>query len=295
MSGNVNTIEKIACPTPDIFYTEYVKKGRPVIITGIIDNWPALEHWDFKFFKKKFPTHNVVVERSHVDPVPTDPTLYLKNRYYETHQLGEVISIMQEKEGDSGLYVTYANIFQGCPELLDYVQPLNKNFGFPKWYGSKLRDFLSLRPGFWLGPAGSNSPTHFDRQENLNVQICGHKKWTLFSPTQSKNLYFAKKHSLGVIFSPIDINNPDLETFPLFKNAECVEAILKPGEVIYIPPGWWHQVQSLDETITLNFWWWSFRSYKTVIKINFYYILQSLYNFFVRRDKKQSAISMPTN
>lgn len=43
--------------------------------------------------------------------------------------------------------------------------------------------------------------------------------------------------------------------FPLFKDAEFVEAILGPGECLFIPRGWWHYVKSLSPSCSVSFWW----------------------------------------
>ena len=36
-------IQRIHKPTPTEFYEKYYMKDRPVIITGMMDDWPALE------------------------------------------------------------------------------------------------------------------------------------------------------------------------------------------------------------------------------------------------------------
>jgi len=45
------------------------------------------------------------------------------------------------------------------------------------------------------------------------------------------------------------------DEFPLFEEAEYVEAILWPGEMLYIPLGWWHYVESLSTSFSVSFWW----------------------------------------
>ena len=47
----------------------------------------------------------------------------------------------------------------------------------------------------------------------------------------------------------------DIERFPLFVNAQPYHLILEPGDVLFIPPGWWHHVRSLDTCISVNYWW----------------------------------------
>jgi hypothetical protein len=39
------------------------------------------------------------------------------------------------------------------------------------------------------------------------------------------------------------------------KLAQRRELVLKPGEMLYLPLGWWHQAESLDDmNINMNFW-----------------------------------------
>ena len=56
----------------------------------------------------------------------------------------------------------------------------------------------------------------------------------------------------------VDIRNPDLERFPRY--AEALEAAevadLGPGDAVYIPALWWHNVEALDDfNVLVNYWW----------------------------------------
>lgn len=52
---------------------------------------------------------------------------------------------------------------------------------------------------------------------------------------------------LCFIDNAIDFDEPDLNKFPLFSSGKAVEAIIGPGEVLFIPAYWWHYVESLGE------------------------------------------------
>jgi ribosomal protein L16 Arg81 hydroxylase len=53
----------------------------------------------------------------------------------------------------------------------------------------------------------------------------------------------------------VDVEHPDYARFPRLREAEMFVAELDPGDVIYIPRGWWHHVRTLDLSIAVNFWW----------------------------------------
>jgi len=59
------------------------------------------------------------------------------------------------------------------------------------------------------------------------------------------------KFDYGARVSLIDAFDPDYEKFPFFKTVEPLVVELCPGDVLYIPKGWWHQVKSLDSTISI--------------------------------------------
>ena len=55
--------------------------------------------------------------------------------------------------------------------------------------------------------------------------------------------------------SAVDVEHPDLTSYPLFAGAHHYDVILGPGDVLYIPKGWWHYVRSLTPSFSCNFWW----------------------------------------
>jgi len=82
----------------------------------------------------------------------------------------------------------------------------------------------------------------------FHTQVVGRKRWRFISPLETPKLY---NHS-GV-FSPIDIDRPDLARYPLFAHAKVLEVVVEPGETVFLPLGWWHQVTSLDVSLSFSF------------------------------------------
>lgn len=103
---------------------------------------------------------------------------------------------------------------------------------------------------------------------------------TLFEPHHNEHLYeahipeailsfdFTRKkffrkrllESTSMVMSPVDITNPDLERFPGFTKARRTECSLRPGDVLFMPAFWWHEVQSYPDmeekrNIAVNFWY----------------------------------------
>jgi ribosomal protein L16 Arg81 hydroxylase len=55
------------------------------------------------------------------------------------------------------------------------------------------------------------------------------------------------------VFSPIDVERPDLVRHPTFAQVKMLEVVLEPGETVFLPLGWWHQVSSLDVSLSFSF------------------------------------------
>uniref|UniRef100_A0A1B0D861 JmjC domain-containing protein n=1 Tax=Phlebotomus papatasi TaxID=29031 RepID=A0A1B0D861_PHLPP len=94
----------------------------------------------------------------------------------------------------------------------------------------------------WFGPWGTVSPLHFDKKHNLLAQVTGTKRLLLADPKDSEDVYPFAGEMLSNT-SQVDLENVDELQFPNIKNVSFHEIILNSGEMLYIPPGWWHHPQ----------------------------------------------------
>lgn len=86
--------------------------------------------------------------------------------------------------------------------------------------------------------------------DNILVQVVGRKRVVLFPPSDSPYLYLVGDKS-----RVMDIDAPDLVTFPKFSQASRWEATLEAGEVLYIPALWFHNVTALEFGVAVNVFW----------------------------------------
>lgn len=111
----------------------------------------------------------------------------------------------------------------------------------------------------WLGNR-TTAATHFDMSNNLACCLVGRRRFTLFPPDQIENLYPGPMEPTpgGQVVSLVNPAAPDLERFPRFAlAAEAGEvAELEPGDVLFYPALWWHNVEALDDfNAMINYWW----------------------------------------
>ena len=117
----------------------------------------------------------------------------------------------------------------------------------------------SAQPRIWLGNAVT-TPTHLDEWFNIGCVVLGRRRYTLFPPAQIGNLYVGPLDyaPTGAPMSLVQLHAPDFERFPRFREAlaHARSAELAPGDALFIPPLWWHNVESLDSlNVLVNYWW----------------------------------------
>jgi hypothetical protein len=144
--------------------------------------------------------------------------------------------------------------------LIDACLP---RFGQENRLDAGLLDGVAAQGGaaarIWIGNA-IVTPAHFDESHNIACVVAGRRRFTLFAPEQVGNLYIGPLDyaPTPTPISMVDFSAPDLARFPRFATAmeAALVADLGPGDAIYIPPLWWHHVQSSAPlSILVNYWW----------------------------------------
>jgi len=140
-----------------------------------------------------------------------------------------------------------------------YIQSAPMNFHFPSLSEANTLAGVLAEPRVWIGNS-SITQTHFDLNDNLVCMVAGTKRFILFPPEQTKNLYIGPlEHTVsGVPASMANIDRPDFERFPRLREVLQAGQIaeLRPGDVLFVPYMWWHQVMSdAMFNMQVNYWW----------------------------------------
>jgi hypothetical protein len=231
-------IERITPPSLAAFRRDYQEPRKPVILTGLMEGWPA-RRWTLETLRQRYGDRQVTAVRVREGQVVHGKREGIP---YDSIRFGD---FLDELEGKTELrhYVVFP-VSEVLPELID-------EFILPEY----CRDAPWFRARFWLSAAHNRSPLHRDPPDNLFAQILGKKRFVLFPPDETKNLYPYRFWSGLPDFSQFDAEDPDYTRFPNARRAERIECEVGAGEVLYLPRYWWHQVTSVEQSASVNLWW----------------------------------------
>ena len=229
-------LDVLADPEPASFYRHHYEANRPAKLSGIIDHWPALARWSLDHFAHV--AGDAVVE-AQVER-ERDPDYELaKDGHRRLIRFGELVDWLRKDEASNDVYLTAYNSGTNAAALApiwDDMAPI------------AILDDTRPRDGFfWLGPKGTLTPWHHDLTNNLLVQVLGRKRVRMAPPWA-----FARMRNSRHCFSDwgneaLPAGDGDAATPPV------LETIIGPGEAVFLPVGWWHQVEALDLSASMSF------------------------------------------
>jgi hypothetical protein len=230
---------------PDEFLERYYAVNRPVILVGEMKEWPALSRWTPEYLKAKVGAAPVEYQGGRTGNERFEME---KDRHRRTGPFSEFMDLIGKADGNDA-YITAYNSAGNQRALA----PLFEDMGYLDKFLT--RDQPAARGMMWIGPAGTTTSLHHDLTNNFIGQLVGRKRLQVLPAAEVGKLY-NHQH----VFSRIaDLEDPSLDAaqWPRLPGAHVYEVILEPGEIMFMPLAWWHQVKSLDFSVTVT--WTNFR------------------------------------
>ncbi|KAH9898611.1 LCM-domain-containing protein [Xylariomycetidae sp. FL2044] len=215
-------------------FSRILRTGKPFVVRGA-DLGSCIRLWDQHYLVKKVGANRKIVVHEATDAAMDFNT---KNFFYATH---EFEAFMQEAATGGRLYLRAlsresptdrpASLESDFPDLAgDFQLPEELSAVKENTFSSVLR--VSGRVNMWL---------HYDVMANVYCQIVGSKRLVLFPPSDVSHLSFAPGASSSSIDVFSELSSPSLSaTHPH-------ETLLKPGDILYIPPLWLHTSSPLSD------------------------------------------------
>ena len=211
-------------------FREEARKGLPFLITGLVGRWPLCAQSP-DVLRERFGHMHV---RARVGDYIN--TAFAPDRAMQDMTMREYMDVVDSWTAPLPPYL-------GNLELRE----LNSMCHWPAYF-----DKMGP-PRFWIGPLGTLTPLHCDYDDNIFAQIWGSKRIFLSPPHHDEFLY--SREANAILFgSPFDPEAPDFDKYPLARQAAMIEVTVHPGDMLYVPAGWFHKVRALNFSLSSNRW-----------------------------------------
>lgn len=227
-------VDSISGVAPAEFVRDYLNKGQPVIIKDFISKDSACwKKWSYDYFKE-------IAGNESVD-------IYGREEESQNHAASPPIGRMSFGEYLDKINAEPTELRLFLFNLLKLRPELKKDVVYNDVTGGKVLQWL---PYMFFGGEGSATRNHFDIDMShvFISQFQGTKRIWLFPNDQSDLMY-----KLPYNFHSIaNLKTSDPEKYPGLKLLDGYEALIHPGDTLYMPAGWWHYIQYETEGYSIS-------------------------------------------
>lgn len=216
------------------FLQKYFKPQKPVVIEGFIEDWPAHKKWDLDYMKKVAGDKTVPLYDNR--PVKHEEGF---NQAHAKMKMRDYIDLLKREPTKYRIFLW--NILKEVPEL-------QEDYWYPD-FGIRLMKGL---PMLFFGGRDSYTFMHYDIDlaNIFHFHFHGKKEVILFDQKQNDYLYKIP-HSL-IVREDIDFSKPDFNKWPALKKAKGFKANLNPGDILYMPEGYWHYMKYVTPGFSMS-------------------------------------------
>jgi hypothetical protein len=251
-------IREVEGVTPAQFRDQVVTGYAPVILRGLVKDWPVVAAGRESI--DALCGHLAHFDQGAAAEAFVGPPDIRGRFFYSDHLSGFNFERRRGGFGDLLRYLRSLADRDDAPAVYAGALETSRNLpGFAEANVLPLVEGLDAAPRIWIGNTATIS-THFDASDNVACVAAGRRRFTLFPPDQVHNLYVGPldKTVAGQPTSMVELNSPDFDRYPRFRQALAAaqQAELEPGDAIFIPALWWHQVDAFGPlNVLVNYWW----------------------------------------
>jgi hypothetical protein len=254
---NTNPIPEITDRDDATIRREVLSRARPTVLRGLVSHWPAVRYG-------RVSAQEIIDYLHRLDSGALVNAIMLPPEAggrigYNSAMSGFNFLRNQLPVSAIGEQVVRYSAFARAPAVAALAARIDQCL--PRFVAENPLTLLdsTVRPRLWLGNA-ITTPAHVDETHNIACVVSGRRRFTLFPPEQIANLYVGPVDftPTGAPIALPSLTEPDFERFPRLREAlgQALVGELEPGDALYIPALWWHQVESLSTcNVLVNYWW----------------------------------------
>ncbi len=239
--------------TPRAFRQDYVLAYAPVVLKRFGSGWPAVRKWTPEFFRSRYGNQKLCVRVKSVDLAP-------ESIYAREVTMAEFIEDILS--GGESYASNLEDLFNANPELRDdldipgllpyscahaaTIARRSRRWRIPKW-----GEILSTQ--IFISNSKGRTGYHCATGGNFFLQVYGRKRWLFVNPRHTAFMHpYVRKdflYSASAIDPCLSRQDQVRAGFPLYNLVPKYEVVLEPGDLLYSPQWWWHQVDNVGDSI----------------------------------------------
>jgi hypothetical protein len=263
MAQITSTVRVLEGVVPDqIPFDELLQANEPVILRGLVSHWKLVKAGQasperaMELLDRHSTGRPVGV---YIAPSDTNARFFYNddctgfNYAHKSIDLGEILAQIRANQDDPSHPYYYMNSLTLDEHFPGLREQNDLQFNHPEFANN------SPLAKIWIGTE-SMASAHYDVPSNIACCVLGPRRFTLFPPEQIHNLYPGPLEPTpgGQVVTMVDFTNPDFVRFPRARQALDAALVvdLEPGDAVFYPSMWWHQVEALAPfNIMINYWW----------------------------------------
>ncbi|CAJ1350004.1 unnamed protein product [Effrenium voratum] len=215
------------------FYQNYMRANRPVVFKNAARTQRAFEKWSDDYLIGRWGKRRVVdIEIKKVEerggPTVQWPFEKFAREIYKEERKDELYAVIGLEDDE-----VLADV--------DFPEP------------ARCEEVWPQSVTLWMSNGGTMSVLHNDDGENFLMLLDGYKSVMLVHQDDAPKIYADVAKVRGT--SPVRQDSVDLVAFPRFANISWLHGELEPGDTLFIPHTYWHQVNSRGRNLGVNIWW----------------------------------------
>lgn len=235
-TGKLVSVDKVRNLSAEDFKSRYSDRSIPVVFEGAALDWPCTSKWTPDFIADQYGDDEALLGERKPG-----------KEFGHEVQMTTLREVVRSLQAGGKKYARFHPLLKKHPELVD-----DFDVRFLSSLKSKIGGHLTFN--MFLGGKNTKTSLHAAGAENLFVEVHGRKHWRIY-PTSLNPAINASVIRTPYFMTDLDPDKPDENRYAMFPFVDGFEVTLEPGDILYNPSFFWHQVENLSDAIGVGVRW----------------------------------------
>lgn len=241
-----------------------IKENKPVVVRKAGADWKVVRRWgnpdtliaqaqkeEIEYPHRKYTAYKPEAD-GHLNQSHAAPFGFMTfHKYLQTGRKNHLYMLGVPDKAGRGASPFEARKGETTPPI--FAEDIDSDDG-PKIFSDLFRGSLATRRHVFFNSAYSFTNLHYDTDWNTYLCVLGKRCWTIAHPDQSPLIGAANGGASYSLLRP----TKGIEGFKNHRLAHLIKFCrveLYPGDVLLVPPTWWHVVEGLTDGFSCGINW----------------------------------------